>query len=222
MSAREAFLARVRKATLDGNTAGAAAPLPERGAVGYLGGGSDLLATFLEHAKMMGMKPAVVGSREELLAKIAEVLDAKNARRILLGRGPTIDLLNLEPWLAAAGREIIRPGAPKETLFAADFGISAAASLIAETGSFVIATSPEMSRTESLLPPVHIAIAMADQVDADLFDVLGKYSAERLPPSNLVFVSGPSKTGDIEMKLVTGVHGPGEVYVMVLKYQAPG
>ena len=88
--------------------------------------------------------------------------------------------------------------------------------LLAETGSLIVHSSPTEPRSGSLLPPVHIAVARREQIVADLFDVLEPYSAERSPPSNLVLITGPSKTGDIELKLVTGVHGPGEVYVIIL------
>jgi L-lactate dehydrogenase complex protein LldG len=216
MSGREAFLSRVKKAVGDGNRPGDAAPLPDRGGVGYQGGGADLLATFLDNCRAMSMKPETVRSPQELTAKIGAILDAKNARRILLGRGKVVDECDLRSWLQAGAREVIAPGAAKESLFAAEAAITGVTSLIAETGSLVVATSPEMSRSESLLPPLHIAVARKEQIVPDVFDAFEGYSATQPPPSNLVFITGPSKTGDIELKLVQGVHGPGEVHVFVL------
>lgn len=216
MSAREAFLSRVRQAVQEGNRLGGATPAPERGAVGYQGGGSDPLTTFLDNCRTMSMKPQLVGSRDELVRQVGAILDAKNARKILLGRGKFMEELDLAAWLQATGREVIFAGASKESQFSADASITLVTALIAETGSLVVASGPALTRSESLLPPVHIAVARKEQIVPDVFDALDAYSSTNLPPSNLVFITGPSKTGDIELKLVTGVHGPGEVHVFVI------
>lgn len=217
MSSRDAFLSRVRQAVKDGNQAGDAAPIPERGDIGYQGGGDDRLATFLDRARGMGMSAEVVTSRDELLTKIDAVLVARNARQILVGRGSAIELLNLSTWIESSGRVVIAVGRDSnDRQFDAEASITEVAGAIAETGSLVIATGPQMSRLESLIAPVHIAIVRPQQLQSDVFDVFTKYSAQNLPPSNLVFITGPSKTGDIELKLVTGVHGPGEVFIFVL------
>jgi L-lactate utilization protein LutC len=110
--------------------------------------------------------------------------------------------------------------ADRDALFAADLGISGVAYLVAETGSVVVASRPDEPRSLSLLPPVHIAVANRDQLVADLFDLFaalgpGGGTAPAMP-SCLTLITGPSKTGDIEMKLVTGVHGPGELHVVLV------
>jgi L-lactate dehydrogenase complex protein LldG len=92
------------------------------------------------------------------------------------------------------------------------------AHLIAETGSLVVESSPTEPRSLSLLPPLHIVVAGRAQILADLFDL---FLSERPPhepglPSCLSLITGPSKTGDIELRLVTGVHGPGEVHVVLI------
>ncbi len=107
----------------------------------------------------------------------------------------------------------------RDVFFGADVGISNVAQLIAETGSVVMATGPGEPRALSLLPPVHIAVADPGQLLDDLFDLFDLFSPlarpEKLPPSCLTLITGPSKTGDIELKLVTGVHGPGEIHVVL-------
>jgi L-lactate dehydrogenase complex protein LldG len=218
MSSRDAILGRVRNALAEGRRAGASPPLPERGAVGYQGAGPDPLAKFLETCRAMGAVPSVAANRDDALAQIRAILDAKTAKKVLLGSGPVFDSLQLDGWLRDQGRAVTLLGrdVSRDELFAADVGITGVSGVIAETGSLLVTTSPTEPRSGSLLPPVHIAIARQDQLIADLFDVFEKYSAERVPPSNLVLITGPSKTGDIELKLVTGVHGPGEVYVIIL------
>ena len=214
MSSRDAILGRVRQ-SLDAASK-AASPLPERGAVGYQGAGSDPLVRFVETATAMGAKPYLASGSDDLLRHLGGILDAANAKKVLLGSGLVIDALDLEPWLRSTGREVTRLGVgpvERDEMFAADVGITGVSGLLAETGSLIVRASKTEPRSASLLPPVHIAIGRRDQIVADVFDVFEKETAL---PSNLVLITGPSKTGDIELKLVTGVHGPGEVHVIVM------
>jgi L-lactate dehydrogenase complex protein LldG len=96
--------------------------------------------------------------------------------------------------------------------FAADAGVSGADYVVAETGTVALNTRPDQPRSLSLLPPIHIAIAGRAQLVADLFDLFQSGN----PPACLSLITGPSKTGDIELKLVTGVHGPGELHFILL------
>jgi L-lactate utilization protein LutC len=135
---------------------------------------------------------------------------------VLVGDGAVLDSLDLEP--ALPGVEVIRVrslDAPREreAFFSADVGISAVDRVIAETGTIALETRPDQPRSLSLLVPVHIAVARRDQIIADLFDL---FAGQPLP-SCLSLITGPSKTGDIELRLVTGVHGPGEVHLVMVE-----
>jgi len=93
-------------------------------------------------------------------------------------------------------------------------GVSRALYGLADTGSVVLASSPEEPRARSLLPAVHVSLLAEDRILpglAELFDALGGEL-----PSALAIVTGPSRSADIEQKLVVGVHGPGEVHVVLL------
>ena len=89
---------------------------------------------------------------------------------------------------------------------------------MAETGTLALSSSKERERVASLLPPVHVAIVDRSQILPDLFDLFEAIEREYAGdlPSNLVLITGPSKTGDLELKLTTGVHGPGHWHVIVL------
>ncbi len=105
----------------------------------------------------------------------------------------------------------------REAFFQADLGLSGVDYLIAETGSVVLLSRPGQPRSLSLLPPIHIAVAERRQVLPDLFDLftpLGIKPGEL--PACVSIITGPSKTGDIELRLVTGVHGPGEIHVVLI------
>lgn len=219
-SEREAFLRRVREAVAEGNRAGGAAELPRRGGVGYQGAGEDPVARFCEGIKAAVGHAYLVADADAALARVLELVEAASPRRVLLGRGPALDTLPLGRALRARGIDVtavdrLDPDSARDPLFAADLGISGAEYLIAETGSVVVAASPEEPRSLSLLPPVHIVVAERSQILPDLFDLFSAYEGGRLP-SCLAIITGPSKTGDIELRLVTGVHGPGELHVVLV------
>jgi L-lactate dehydrogenase complex protein LldG len=87
---------------------------------------------------------------------------------------------------------------------------------VAETGSLVIRPDPRQGRLLSLAPIVYVAFVEPRQIVADLIDLMEKVgAAERAP--NITLITGPSKTADIEGILVTGVHGPGVVRIMVIE-----
>ncbi len=110
-----------------------------------------------------------------------------------------------------------------ETLFGADAGVTGVVAAIAETGTIVCASGPESARGMSLIPPVHVVVVDETQIVGDLFDYFEQL--ERTAgvglPANINMITGPSKTADIEGILVTGVHGPGAVHI-VLTRQSPG
>jgi L-lactate utilization protein LutC len=218
-SARDAFLQRVRHAVAAGNRAGQAPALPARGALGYQGAGPDPAARFVQELTAAGGVAHLVPDRTAAAAKVVELVQARGARRVLLGRGRVLDSLPLAEALARAGVGVVPieklpQGDCREPLFAADVGISEPDHLIAETGSLAVSARPEEPRSLTLLPPVHIAVADPTHLLPDLFDLFTRYPSGL--PSCLTLITGPSKTGDIELRLVTGVHGPGEVHVVLV------
>ncbi len=214
---REAFLQRVRRAVVAGNRAGTVPPLPERGTVGYQGAGADPVGRFCTELSAAGGFPHVVADGSAAVSTIMGLITAKSARRVLLGCGPILDTLPLFDTLQTLGVEVTRTDVPpaqgwRDAAFAADVGVSGVDHLIAETGSVALYSRPDQPRGLSLLPPIHIAVAERSQLLPDLFDLF----EQGAPPACLSLITGPSKTGDIELRLVTGVHGPGEIHVVVI------
>ncbi len=99
-----------------------------------------------------------------------------------------------------------------------DASITGCESLVARTGSIVLSSASQSGRTVSVYAPVHVCIAFTQQLVYDVKDALQavkeKYGAAM--PSLISFASGPSRTADIEKTLVTGVHGPKEVYLFLV------
>jgi hypothetical protein len=93
----------------------------------------------------------------------------------------------------------------------ADVGVTMVDLAVAETGSLLIGNLPGRRRLHSLAPPIHLAICRRDALVASLGDAM-----RSLPERTAVFVSGPSRTADIEGVLVRGVHGPRELWLAVI------
>ncbi len=222
-SDRERFLDRVRRAVAEGNRAGTAAPLPDRGTVGYQGAGADPLARFRAELTAAGGQAHVVPDRSGVLRVLLPLVRERAVRKVLLGRERFLDSLDLADSLRAEGVQVVRvdelnDAGRHEQFFTADLGLSGVDYLVAETGSVALGSRPEQPRSLSLLPPIHVAVAHRGQIVADLFDLFeGRLGADQDGlPASLSLITGPSKTGDIELRLVTGVHGPGEIHVIVV------
>ena len=100
----------------------------------------------------------------------------------------------------------------------ADVGITLCDALIAQTGSILLTTRSAGGRTLSVLPPHHIVIARENQLLPDLpaaFELLQKTYTDDYP-SLITFITGPSRTGDIERILVLGAHGPRSLAIFLL------
>jgi len=233
---RDAFLAAVRAAVAAGNQAGQGVDLPTGPRIGYQGGGANLVQRFGEQLQQAGGSCQVVTQPESARAMIVDLILKANAKRVILGNFEILARLQLGAALRHHDLEVWDehqlPRDEKEIHFAAEIGVTGVDALIAETGSIVLAAQPARARSPSLLPPVHIAVAERRQLLPDLFDLFDKpprgmilplvpelstpSTAGGLPPSCLTLITGPSKTGDIELRLVTGVHGPGEVHVVLI------
>ena len=149
-----------------------------------------------------------------VLTKIITGLQATNlkARRIAVTNTPALQaLVNL---IAVEIDELcITPSA--EDLFNVDVGITTAQAAIAETGTLVLDSSRERNRLISLVPPVHIAILDVAQIHQTLGETLSELQRGSEVSPIVTFVTGPSRTADIELTLAIGVHGPQELYVIV-------
>jgi L-lactate dehydrogenase complex protein LldG len=99
---------------------------------------------------------------------------------------------------------------------AADFGITSADYALADTGTLVMISSPREARLISLLPPAHIAVVRRDRILTGLDELFTLVPNPAEVSSSMVLITGPSRTADIEQILVRGVHGPGQIAVIVV------
>ncbi len=178
----------------------------------------DLAATFCERASEVGMH--VVRTTSGICTERVAELVGNVATRLGIAHPKLIIDLQLAERAAlcatlADRATVLDPHDGDDALFAADIGITSVEAAVAETGSLVSVSGQEGWRSTSLLPVVHIAIVRAAQIVPDLYDLFESRLPKRIPTA-ITLISGPSKTADIEGILITGVHGPREVYVIVV------
>jgi len=110
-----------------------------------------------------------------------------------------------------SGRQELR-----ECCATVDVGITSADYALADTGTLVMLATPQEARMISLLPPMHIAVVPAERILSGLDELFTVLPEPARVTSSMVLITGPSRTADIEQILVRGVHGPGEITVVVV------
>jgi L-lactate dehydrogenase complex protein LldG len=213
---REVFLGRVRAAL-----AGVEGPpipdsFPRTPASGV---GSDP-ETFAAALSANGGSARTV-PRAGLAGAVADVArELRSSRRVVIA-GDLGDLAgDVERGLGEASAEIVKPASPeawREEAEAADLGVTSAALGMASTGSILLVPGPSAPRVASLLPTAHLAVMPADRLVPGLEEAMDAVAAAAGHSSAPVLVTGPSRTSDIEMVTVMGVHGPKILRVLLVQ-----
>ncbi len=104
-------------------------------------------------------------------------------------------------------------------MFNCDVGITSAQWAVAETGTLVLESEKERHRFASLVPPIHIALISAQSVVHTLGEVLNRIAKSGRDDMSrtITFITGPSRTSDIELTLAIGVHGPAQLFVIIIE-----
>jgi L-lactate utilization protein LutC len=170
-----------------------------------------------------------VKNAEDAASVVAEIASSAGAKNIVRSAEDVFKRINVDaalrgigvsPTILAAGRSR-RRGQLKEIAFRSDLGITGVSYAIAETASCAVIPRKGVARLTSLAPPVLVLIVEEEQVVETLDDFfaitrLTHMQARTHGPNYFNFISGPSRTADIEQTLTIGVHGPGEVHMVLL------
>ena len=183
----------------------------------------------------LGFDVARLAEPDDIVSKVLEIVPSGATaayQSCVVGRA-----IGLDAALRRKGRTVLplpSDGDPRTQngdwrgrLLGAQFGITGANALVADTGTLVLVEDTGYGRAASNIPPVHIALVTADSVVGDLFDaavIARGYavlhlnragSPPRVLPRYVSLISGPSKTADIGHTLVRGMHGPRTVHVLI-------
>lgn len=198
-SAKENILKRIRQALSN------PAPLPFPQSEGnnsvYFPAPDDLGVVFAEEFVNLQGKFAFCTDEADMLHQVQQLIKANQWTKIFCKE---------DKWNNSFSNTI--------SLSTCDASITSCELLVARTGTIVMSAAQQSGRTVSVYAPVHICIAYTNQLVYDIKDALQllkeKYAGNI--PSLITFASGPSRTADIEKTLVTGVHGPKEVYCFLV------
>jgi L-lactate dehydrogenase complex protein LldG len=226
MNEREKILARVREALkVPAHVPGAHgnAPLPASAQSSAAGARkwlpkvgesfAEQLALFQANAAELKADFQLYNSAEEARQALVRLRDAEGWKRVACHSG---DLTNV--ICPPLNLPLLRTDRPYDVheLEACDVGISECDALIAQTGSVLVTSRSAGGRALSVLPPHHVVLARREQLVADLpaaFELLKEKYADNYP-SMISFITGPSRTGDIERILVLGAHGPKKLTIL--------
>jgi len=175
---------------------------------------ASLLSLFRQYWEAVGGEYIALPDAAALPDAIIKYLTDNDICAVVLAGSPLIrdlgaSLAGRMEILVDFGREALNPEAAKERCSRADAGISGVDALIAATGTLAMASRGQGDRLASTLPPVHIVVA----TEAPIFADLASFLASTPPDLTYSFITGPSRTADIEKQLVRGVHGPLRVAV---------
>ena len=204
-TAKENILKRIREALSN------PVPLPFPNSEGngdvFVNINEDPLVLFAQEFTKLQGKFSFCANKVDLQEQLSKLIVEKNWTKIYSVENKWIDILqniSIENYTDLPSCEV---------------SITSCENLVARTGSMVLGAAQANGRTASVYAPIHICIAYTSQVVYDVKDALlalqEKYGDAF--PSFVTFASGPSRTADIEKTLVTGVHGPKEVYCFLVE-----
>jgi L-lactate dehydrogenase complex protein LldG len=203
----------------------------------------QLLDRFIEMAAPINLNVSVLEDEESVKAAIVELIRNKNPewsdqKSVVTWQHPLIERLNLFEALAdqnvtvhiAKSDNIESEGITtakvnarlRRHVIESYIGITSADFGMADTASLVMRTRPGQARSVSLVPSIHIGVIYLDQIIRDLKELYALLSfdpdvSQEGLTNCMTFISGPSKTADVEATMVHGAHGPREMYVYVIK-----
>ena len=197
----------------------------------------DLLKLYIEQAEDAHIKVSLQKNIEEAALSIRQLVKTTepewgDKKSVIAWHHTLIDALRLEDALkndpvnfyvtkGSNTPEELERNTIRDRLIQSYIGITSADFCVAQTATLVMRTRPNQPRAVSLVPSIHIAVISADQIVKDLKELYfrlkwDKKELESGLSNCMTFISGPSKTADIELQMVFGAHGPKQLYVYVI------
>lgn len=164
---------------------------------------------FRENLTAIGANCKIFNNLKDARDEVESVIVEKSAKTIAIS-----DSVSVTKIANTINADFIQNASSRE-LFDCQIGITSAQFGISETGTLVIESDKEFNRLASLIPPVHICILEASKLRNNLGEVLAELSRDL--SKSVTFITGQSRTSDIELTLALGVHGPKELFVFIVE-----
>lgn len=176
---------------------------------------SERIDRFCQEARALGAEVTCFETQKERQEGLHSLLSSLAPKSILTWDQTELHTLGIDSVLSQWQQWIVDPEKDPSQALHADVGITTVDFAIADTGTLVLCTNQQKSRGVSLFPVHHIAIVDADQIRTRMGEVL-KELKEMETPSSIHFITGPSRSSDIENDLSIGVHGPAALHILLL------
>lgn len=223
---RDRVLAQIRLSLQTAHLPAARATVPPRGIAGQ-GDRTQLVENFRRELEPIGGMSYLAHNDEQAIDRILQILRATGGTELLTWDDFEIPVFGFGDALRLNGYARKDAQVPNEAagrkeklgeLGTAVAGITGALAGLADTGSLALVSSPKRPRLASLLPPTHIAVLPTSRLFPNMASFFAAHPDVTRDASNLVFITGPSRTADIELTLQRGVHGPKFLHVVLLDW----
>lgn len=215
---RDRFLSRVAKATMTAQLPSSPVLTPDLPELDDV----DLVATMRANAQKVNAVVHGPTSRHGVPRAVVGIAAGHNATSFLAW--DDVGVSGVTAALSAQGVERLDHEVPEgdrrdhnQTYKSAVVGVTGASAALAESGTVVLEHGPGKPRMASLIPEVHIVLLPVTVISRTLAHWAAEYPEKATASTNLVFVTGPSRTGDIEQQLNLGVHGPRHVHIVMFR-----
>lgn len=225
MTSRDSILDRIRRSLTTAHLPAALPAVPPRPPIARALDSRQLADTFATEAIAVGATVHRPTGNAEAIETVIGLLRDSGGSEILAWDDTELPLAGVGNALRNAGFNSVDPTLPSElperttklaALGRASAGVTGALAGLADTGTLVVLSGPGRPRLASLLPPIHIGLLPVSGLYptmASFFDAPGALIRDH---SNLVFITGPSRSADIEHTLTVGVHGPKMLHIVLL------
>ena len=184
-----------------------------------------LINKFVEEANAVKAETHLASDDEVALQTIIQLLNDQTNNKYMSWDDSCLPIKNLEQRLDSADYLRYQSTVPRDTtkrtrahikLAEVSVGITGCNAALADTGSIVLESKPGQGRLSSLLPAIHIALLTTDQIYPTMESYIKAQPEAGYRSSNLIIVTGPSRTADITQTLTLGVHGPGTLHIIIV------
>jgi L-lactate utilization protein LutC len=188
---------------------------------------AELVSTFARELQAVSGRFLGSLSVEQAAASVAALARDHAAKSAAIGEGVVTKMSLFSAALEAAGCTLMKPhgidkghendrAAMIEQFANCDIGIAEAHFAIASTGTFAVMTAEARPSSLTLLPPISVIIVNVDRVVPNLAAAIAAFGVDAISTNRVSFITGPSRTADIEKRIVMGVHGPKMLYGAII------
>ena len=186
----------------------------------------DVIERFVSKYETLSGRAHLADSEEAAAEAVLSVVHEAGGNRLAAAELPDALMQALERRCAVVGVDLSKPpydgSALPGAIDAAHVGVSWAEFAVAEAGALVEFATNDATRLVSTLPRIHLGIVRAEEIQESLMDAgprIRAFMAAQPENATVTFISGPSRTADIEMRLTLGVHGPEMAHAVILGRQ---